>query len=253
MKQIRAIIADDEEALRSHLKKKLAEAWPELVISGEAGDGASALRLIREIRPDVAFLDIRMPGMSGIEVAKKTDGVCSIVFITAYNKYAVDAFENGALDYLLKPVTDERLVKTVKRLKERPGSPQHPMPNISEAIEKAALALQRSAGHLQWIKTGRKEGVRLVPVNEIYYFKAADKYTVVRTRDEEFIIRKSIKELTDELDPEQFWRVHRAAIVNVKAIHLVSRSLAGLYIIRFKDIHDRISVSRACSHLFRQM
>lgn len=253
MKPIRAIIADDEEALRGYLKKKLAAAWPELVIAGEAGDGAAALRMIEDARPDIAFLDIQMPGISGIEVARKVAGACAVVFITAYNQYAVEAFENEALDYIVKPVTDERMQKTVSRLRERLNSAQPLAPNVSEIIEKVALSLQKSPRHLQWIKTQHKDGVRLIPVGDIYYFRAADKYTTVRTKDGEFLIRKTIRELEQELDPDQFWRVHRAAIANARAIQSVSHSLAGTYTIQFKDIKDDLSVSRAYSHLFKQM
>ncbi len=253
MKLIRAIIADDEEALRGYLGKKLAVAWPELVIVGEAADGAAALRLIEDSKPDIVFLDIQMPGLSGIEVARRIAGTCAVVFITAFNHYAVEAFENEALDYLVKPVTDERLKKTVGRLKERLNSSQPLAPKVSEIIEKVALFLQKSPGHLQWIKTQHKDGVRLIPVGDIYYFRSTDRYTTVRTKDGEFLIRKTIKELEQELDPEQFWRVHRAAIVNARAIQRVSHSLAGTYTIQFRDIQDDLSVSRAYSHLFKQM
>jgi DNA-binding LytR/AlgR family response regulator len=253
MKPVRAIIADDEEALRGYLRKKLAAAWPALDIVGEAADGAAALRLIEDQEPDLAFLDIQMPGVSGIEVARKVAGTCAVVFITAFNNYAVEAFENEALDYLVKPVTDERLRKTVSRLKERLSSTQPLAPNVSEIIEKVALSLQKPPSHLQWIKTQHKDGVRLIPVGDIYYFRATDKYTTVRTREGEFLIRKTIKELEQELDPDQFWRVHRAAIVNAKAIQSVSHSLAGTYTILFKDIKDDLAVSRAYSHLFKQM
>ena len=252
MEQVRAIIADDEETLRLYLKEKLAVAWPELLVSGEAGDGEAALRLIEENRPDVAFLDIQMPGISGIEVARRINAACAVVFITAHNTYAVEAFENEALDYVLKPVTEERLEKTVKRLKERLASPR-PAPNVAEVIEKVARALEKSPNHLQWIKAQHKDGVRLIPVGDVYYFRATDKYTVVRTKDGEHLIRKTIKELESELDPGQFWRVHRAAIVNARAIHVVDHSLSGGAIVRFKDVQDQLAVSRAYSHLFKQM
>jgi DNA-binding LytR/AlgR family response regulator len=250
VKQIRAIIADDEETLRSYLRKKLSLFWPELVIINEAGDGEAALQLIRENRPDIAFLDIQMPGISGIEVARRSVGTCLFVFVTAYDKYAVEAFEQEAIDYLLKPVSDERLQKTVMRLKERLSSAQ---PDISAALEKVSRGLRKSSDYLQWIKAQQKDGIRLIPTAEIYYFKATDKYTSVRTRDGELLIRTSIKELEDALDPDQFWRVHRAAIVNVRTIHAVGRSLGGTYTITFMDIKDHLVVSRAYSHLFKQM
>lgn len=251
MKQIRAVIADDEEALRDHLRKKLSSLWPGLVIAGEARDGVEAARLIEDLKPDVAFLDIRMPGLSGIEVAKKIAGASLVVFITAYDKFAIQAFESQAVDYLLKPVIDERLEKTIERLKERLSSPAQP--DFAAVLEKVSLSLRKAPAHLQWVKAQHKDGVRLIPVGDICFFRATDKYTTVRTRDGEFLIRKTIRELEEELDPDQFWRVHRAALVNVRAIRSVSRSVAGTSLIRFRDIPDQITVSRAFSHLFKQM
>jgi DNA-binding LytR/AlgR family response regulator len=252
MKQIRAIIADDEEALRQHLKKKLIELWPGLEIAGEAGDGGAALRLIHDEGPDIAFLDIRMPGLTGLEVAKRAAGRCLFVFVTAYDKYAIEAFESGAVDYLLKPISEDRLEKTIKRLRER-FSASAALPDISAVLEKVSRSLEKSSGHLQWIKAQHKDGITLIPVADVYYLKSTDKYTTVRTREGEFLIRKTIKELEGELDPELFWRVHRAAVVNAKSIHSVNRSVAGTCTIRFKDIPDHLTVSRAYAHLFKQM
>ena len=252
MKNITAIIADDEEALRAHLRNKLSLLWPELVIVDEARDGETARKLITNARPDVAFLDIQMPGLSGIEVARKSAGMCLFVFVTAYDSYAVEAFENEAIDYLLKPVSDERLGKTIQRLQERIAS-RSSFPDISEALERVTTAIQKTRPHLQWIKAQDMDTVRLIAVGDVLYFKALDKYTSVRTREGEFLIRTTISELCKGLDPARFWRVHRGAIVNVKAIRTVSRSLSGGYTISFKDIKDRLSVSRAYSHLFKQM
>jgi DNA-binding LytR/AlgR family response regulator len=251
MKQVRAIIADDEEALRDYLEQKLAVLWPELIIVGKAKDGATALGMIEELRPDIAFLDIKMPGLSGIEVARKTTGQCMVVFVTAYDRYAVEAFEQEDLDYLLKPITDERLEKTVHRLKERIASAS--LPDMSIVLDRVSRAIQGTSGHLQWIKAQHKDGIRLIPVSDIYYFKATDKYTTVRTREGESLIRKTISELANELDANQFWRVHRAAIVNAKTIHEVKRSFAGAYTILFEGIQDQLPVSRAYAHLFKQM
>jgi len=250
MNQVRAIIADDEEPLRIYLRKKLSALWPELDIIGEAGDGDAALRMITEARPDVAFLDVQMPGCSGMDVARRSTETCLFVFVTAFDTYAIAAFESAAIDYLLKPVSDERLVKTVQRLKERLGAGRTDM---SAAIEQASLNLKGSPSHLQWIKATHKDGIRLIPANDIYYFKATDKYTMVRTRDQEFLIRTTIKELEESLDPGQFWRVHRASIVNVKTIDTVGRSLGGGGTILFKDIKERLPISRAYTHLFKQM
>lgn len=252
VKHVRAIIADDEAALRSHLKKKLAALWEGLEVAGEAGDGETALRLIHELKPDIAFLDIKMPGISGLEVARRAAGACMVVFATAFNKFAIEAFDQEAVDYLLKPVSDERLAKTVRRLKERLAGGS-PAPDLAAAIERVSRSLQKAPAHLQWIKAQHKDGVRLIPVAEVCYLKATDKYTTVRTREGEFLIRKSIKELEAELDPGKFWRVHRAAIVNAKSIQAVKRAVAGTSSIRFKDIPDTLTVSRAYAHLFKQM
>lgn len=252
MKQIRAIIADDEEPQRTYLRKKLSALWPELEVIGEAGDGEAALRLIEEARPhiDIAFLDVQMPGCNGLEVARRSAGSCLFILVTAFDKYAMAAFDNAAIDYLLKPVSDERLAKTVARLKERLGEDR---PDISAAFERASASLKGSPDHLQWIKATHKDGIRLIPASDIYYFKATDKYTTVRTRNHEFLIRTTIKELEEALDPSQFWRIHRASIVNVKTIDTVGRSLGGGGTILFKDIQDRLSISRAYSPLFKQM
>jgi len=253
MKQLRAIIADDEEALRTYLKKKLAALWPDLIIAGEAQNGDAALLLINEQKPDIAFLDVKMPGMSGIDVAKRIAGTCAIVFVTAFDRYAVDAFESQALDYLLKPISDERFEKTVQRLKKR-LSVASATNDMSATLERLSRFIQEPApAHLQWIKAQHKDGIRLIPVGDILFFRATDKYTTVRTKDGEFLIRKTIKELEDELDPNQFWRVHRAALVNAGSVQSVSRSVAGTLTIHFKTIADQITVSRAYTHLFKQM
>ena len=251
VKSVRAIIADDEEALRDHLRKKLSGLWPELEIAGTAQDGEAALDMIRALKPDIAFLDISMPGMSGIEVAKAAAGVCLFVFVTAHDEFAVEAFEREAVDYLLKPVTDERLAATIRRLKERLAAA--PVPDLSVVLERLSNALPKVPGHLQWIKAQHRDGVRLITANDIYFFRATDKYTTVRTREGEFLIRKTLKELENELDPAQFWRVHRAAIVNARLIQKVDRSIAGTRTIRFKDLPDNLAVSRAYTHLFKQM
>jgi DNA-binding LytR/AlgR family response regulator len=251
MQSICAIIADDEEALRDHLRKKLAVLWPELEIAGAAGDGEAAVALIRDLKPDVAFLDISMPGRSGIEVAKAGAGSCLFVFVTAHDEFAVEAFEREAVDYLLKPVTDERLSVTIHRLQERLAS--QPGPDLTMVLERLSGALPKAPAHLQWIKAQHKDGVRLIAVNDVFFFRATDKYTTVRTREGELLIRKTLKELESELDPAQFWRVHRAAIVNVGLIQKVDHSIAGTRTIRFKDLSDTLAVSRAFTHLFKQM
>jgi DNA-binding LytR/AlgR family response regulator len=177
--------------------------------------------------------------------------MCLFVFVTAYDKFAVEAFESEAVDYLLKPVTDDRLETTVRRLQGRLASAS--APDLTAVLERLSSSLPSPGGRLQWIKAQHKDGVRLIPAAEVYYFRATDKYTTVRTREGEFLIRKTLKELEAELDPEQFWRVHRAAIVNARLILKVDRSIAGTRTIRFKDLSESLTVSRAYAHLFKQM
>jgi DNA-binding LytR/AlgR family response regulator len=255
MSPIRAIIADDEEQLRKHLRSQLAEVWSDLTICGEARNGQEALALIEQYRPDVAFLDIRMPGLSGIEVAKKIAGSCWAVFVTAYDQYAVEAFEHAAIDYLLKPVTHERLERTVKRLREQIAVSHKPPPEVSEIIERlmASLSQRQTQQFLQFVRVQKGDGIRLIPVEEVYYFKAGDKYTIVITQEGESLIRKPIKELADELDPERFWRIHRGTIVNVHYIARVSRSVTGRGVVRLKGRPESLLVSRQYIHLFKQM
>jgi len=173
MTEIKAIIADDEEQLRSYLKSGLSTVWPELVICGEAGNGKEALKLIEKHRPDIAFLDIKMPGLSGMEVARKIAGTCWIVFITAYDQYAVEAFENEAIDYLLKPVTDKRLKTTVKRLQKQIADTREPPSELASTMERvlSALETRETSGYLRWIKVLHGAEIRLIPVDEVYYFQ----------------------------------------------------------------------------------
>jgi DNA-binding LytR/AlgR family response regulator len=252
-RRIRAIIVEDEENLRHDLRRRLASLWPELVICGEAEDGIAAVNLIEELAPDVAFLDIKMPGVSGIDVARHAAGKCLTVFITAYDKYAVDAFENEAVDYLLKPIADERLEKMIDRLKNKLASPATYLAGMSTLLERIDPRILRQPEYLQWIRVPYRDGIRLVSVQEIYYFKATDKYTAVRTKEAEFLIRKAIRDLVDELDPRRFWRIHRATIVNIENIINVERSHTGSYHIRFLDLQEHLTVSRAYTHLFKTM
>jgi DNA-binding LytR/AlgR family response regulator len=250
----KAIIADDEKELRTYLKTMLAEVWPELEVCGEAENGKEAVKLIESERPRIAFLDIKMPGLSGMEVAKRIAGVCHIVFVTAYDQYAVEAFEREAVDYLLKPVLKERLVQSVQRLKHlsdpsvgRPG-------RLSEAVEEilARLTDKKGPDFLRWIKVQNRDGIRVISVDEVYYFKAEDKYTILVTKEGESLIKKSIKELARELDASQFWQIHRGIIVNISRIDRVGRSLTGRGTVKLKDRQGFLTVSRNYLHLFKQ-
>jgi len=255
MANLNAIIADDEEQLRIHLKAKLAGLWPELTICGEAQNGLKALDLIESCRPAIAFLDIKMPGLSGIEVAQKIRADCRVVFITAFDQYAIEAFENEAVDYILKPVTDKRLEKTINRLKKQLSGVSDPSPAFSATMDRllAALHDKQSPGYLKWIKVRHGEEVRLIAIDDVCYFKAEDKYTVVKTREGESLIKKSIRQLTGELDPDHFWRIHRGTIINLSQIAKVSRSFAGRLIISLKDMPETLTVSRSYARLFKQM
>ena len=250
-----AIIADDEAQLRVYLKSKLTELWPELRICGEAENGIEALDLIESLRPAIAFLDIKMPGLSGIEVAQKISFDCRVVFITAYDQFAVEAFEKEAIDYILKPVTPERLKKTVKRLQKQICADSEPPLKFTATMERLLGALEdkQSAGNLKWLKVRHGEEVRLISTDEVYYFKAEDKYTLVRTIAKESLIKKSIRQLAEELDPDQFWRIHRGSIINVNRIAGVHRSFAGRYTVKLKELPETLTVSRSYGHLFKQM
>jgi DNA-binding LytR/AlgR family response regulator len=251
----KAIIADDEKELRSYLKSILSEVWPELIICGEAKNGKETLELVESERPQIAFLDIRMPGLSGIEVAKRIAGLCRIVFVTAFDQYAVEAFEKEAVDYLLKPVSKERLTQTVQRLKNQLNSSNEPPERLAEVIEQvlSKLSGRGDAKFLRWINAQHKDSIRLIPVEEVDYFKAEDKYTLVLTKEGESLLKKSIKELAQELDPSQFWQIHRGTIVNVSKIDKVSRSLTGRGILKLKGRSELLTVSRNYLHLFKQM
>jgi DNA-binding LytR/AlgR family response regulator len=250
-----ALIAEDEAHLRHHLRSLLATAWPELKICAEAANGREALSAATRFTPQVAFLDIRMPGLTGMEVARRIAARCHVVFVTAYDAYAVEAFENEAVDYLLKPVTPERLEQTVQRLKTRIAAAQAPAPEMARTMEKLVGALAQTGGgpYLQWLQLKQTDGIRMLPVDEVVYFKAEDKYTLVVTRAEESLIRKPIRDLAKTLDPKRFWRVHRGIIVNVSRIDRISRSMTGRGVIKLKDRSETLTVSRGYLHLFKQM
>jgi len=255
MADLNAIIADDEKQLRIHLKSKLADLWPELTLCGEAQNGLEALELIESCRPAIAFLDIKMPGLTGIEVAQRISSDCRVVFITAFDQYAIEAFENEAIDYILKPVTDKRLRKTIQRLKKQISGISDPPTDFSATMDRLLAALNdtQSPGYLKWIKVRQGEEVRLIAIDDVCYFKAEDKYTRVRTLEKESLIKKSIRQLSEELNPEKFWRIHRGSIINVNRIAGVHRSFAGRLIINLKDLPETLTVSRSYAPLFKQM
>jgi DNA-binding LytR/AlgR family response regulator len=247
-RQPTALIAEDEPLLRAQLRTRLNQAWPELAVVAEAENGEQALALQRELEPDIAFLDIRMPVKSGLEVADALAGACHVVFVTAYDEYAVAAFEQGAVDYVLKPPTPERVAKVVSRLQQRLDRPPADLATVL-----AQLEARESGGPLQWIKASLGASMQLIPVDEVLYFQAEDKYTKVVNAEGEALIRKTIKELFDELDGERFWQVHRGTIVNLRAIARVDRDYRDQPVIILKARPEKLVVSRTFAHLFKAM
>jgi len=252
----RALIADDEPHLAAYLRERLAIAWPELEIVGIAGDGPEALRMIEDEDPDILFLDIKMPGLSGLDVARRAAEGIHVVFVTAFDQYAVEAFERAAVDFLLKPVSDERLARTTERLRQRLRQPSEE-PSVRAALDALAQALPGLAGapsgRLAFVRASVGNQVRIIAVDEVCYFQANDKYTSVYTADGEALIRTSLRELLDQLDPERFWQVHRGTIVNVAQVAATQRDVSGRTQIRLKSRPELVAVSRAFAHRFKQM
>jgi DNA-binding LytR/AlgR family response regulator len=246
----RAIIAEDEAVLREQLRTQLAALWPELLIIAEAGDGIAAMRAIEAEVPDILFLDIQMPGLSGLDVAQQANSRCHVVFVTAYDRYAIAAFEQGAVDYVMKPFGPGRLASTVARLKQRMGSTPA---NLEGLLRQLAQSLSREQGYLRWVTASQGSSVRLVTVDEICYFKSDSKYTLVATGDTELLINRPIKDLADELDPKLFWQIHRGTLVNVNCIAGVNRDFRGRLLVRLKNRKETLPVSEPYVHLFKQM
>lgn len=245
-----AVIAEDEPLMRERLKEKLAEAWPELAIVAEASDGDEAIALIDAHAPTIAFLDIRMPVRTGLEVAAAIGGDCHVVFITAYDKYALAAFEAGAIDYLLKPVEADRLAQTVDRVKRKLAMPPA---DLSALLAQLRESIQRPAQRLQWIKAAVGKQVKLIAVGDVIYFQSDLKYTRVVLAQSEALIRTPLKDLLAELDPDRFWQVHRSTVVNLDQVAGVLREDAERQFVLLKQRPERLPISRQFTHLFRQM
>ena len=255
-----AIIADDERLMRDQLRMRLGQVWPELDIIGEAKNGDEAIELVDQLKPDFTFLDIRMPGKTGMEAAAVIGNKSNIVFVTAYDAYAVEAFERGAIDYVLKPPEPERLQVTVDRLKGRLSKQATAVAgadiNASVTAMLAQLTEKIAApkpAHLQWIQASIGQDLRMIPVEEILFFRSDEKYTCVQTEKYEALIRKPVRDLADELDPALFWQIHRATLVNVNAIEGVTRDIRGRHLVMIKGRPDKLEVSRSFLHLFKQM
>ncbi len=246
--EARAVIAEDERLLARGLRDALAELWPELVICAVVEDGIQALRALDEHAPDILFLDIQMPGLSGVEVARQVNGRCHVVFVTAFDEYAVQAFEQGAVDYVLKPLSTARLATTVRRLKKGMGSAPARLDGLLER-----LAEPRESGHLRWITAAQGSEVRLITVGEVCYFRSDNKYTSVVTADGEALIRVSLRELIEQLDPAVFWQVHRHTVVNANAIAGLLRGTNGHLSIKLRQRSETLPVSESHAARFRAM
>ena len=250
-----AILADDEDLPRTELRRMLSAAWPELQIAAECEHGPAAVEAITERSPDIAFLDIRMPGLSGLDVARAASGRCHVVFTTAYDGHAVEAFDAGAVDYLLKPVRADRLAHTVARLRERLAS-RTAAPDLGQLVERlsARLAPRAEAGQrLRWISASVGDTIKMFSIDEVLFFQSDEKYTRVVTASDEAHIRKPLKEVGEGLDPEAFWQVHRGAIVRATAIARAQRDELGRITLHLKGHGEKLAVSQAYSWRFKPM
>ena len=261
MSSFTALIAEDETHLALALKDALARTWPELRIVDVVGNGPAAIHAVDQHAPDVLFLDIRMPGLTGLQVAERLAGAGGplVVFVTAYNEYAVQAFEREAVDYLVKPVNDQRLAETVERLKKRltVQEPQAEASELTRALDLIKrLAIGGNAGttsYLKFFRAGIGDTVRIVPVDEVTHLQAQDKYVSLYTPDGEQLIRISLKELADQLDPNVFVQVHRSTIVNMRAVVTADRDFTGRVMLTLKGVKEKVQVSRQYAHLFTRM
>ena len=271
----RAVIADDERLMREQLRARLAEVWPELQIVAEAKNGLEAVQLVEQHRPDIVFLDIRMPGLTGVEAARQIAQLApaaggdddallpEIVFITAYDQYAVEAFEQGVADYVLKPAERERLLVTVERIRKRLAArasgtepPADALPGVpmQQLLHQLTARMSGTAPqYLKWIQANVGQTIQMIAVDEVLFFISDEKYTRVQTAQVEALIRKPIKELVDELDPQQFWQIHRSTLVNVKAIAGVTRDFRGRQIVGVRGHPEKLEVSRSYTGLFKGM
>ncbi len=265
----RAIVADDEPLLREALVAALAQAWPALEVVAACADGDAALEAIERERPDVAFLDIRMPGRNGLQVAQAAAASPQAplwVFVTAYDAHALDAFERDAVDYLLKPLESARLARTVERLRARlaereAGSAAGAVaaPAIDTEVLRRLVELAGGAGAagtgtpapLRWLRASLRDEVRLIPIDEVLVFEAADKYLRVLTRDDEALIRMPLKEVLERLPADEFWQIHRGTVVRTREIARTTRTLSGKLVVHLRSRPERFEVSRPFAHLFK--
>ncbi len=258
MSKITAIIADDEPLLRFHLDKALAEAWPELEIVAAAENGEQALKLIEQYQPTVAFLDIKMPKLTGMQVAqqlgKMTQTPPAIVFVTAYDQHAIEAFDNNAVDYILKPIQDERLLKCCDKLKQQ-FSQEGSATDLDGLLSKlSGLQISEPKTYVTWLKASIRDDIHLISVAKIAYIKAEDKYlTVVCETEEggfrEYTIRGALKDLITQLNPDDFWQIHRSTVIHLPYVNKVNKDITGKLIVCIAD--KKLPVSRSLQHLFK--
>ncbi len=246
---MKAVIADDEPHLAEDLRRRLVSFWPDLQIVAVVHNGIAATEALNKYKPDMAFLDIRMPGQSGLDVARSADSNCRLVFVTAFDDHAVQAFEQAAVDYLLKPVSHERLARCVDRLKQR----SEIEPDTLLARLQHILATPTKSECLRWLRLQVGQTVRMVPMEDVCYFQSVDKYTSVLTRDAELLLRTPLKELLVQLDKDQFWQVHRGTVVNARQVVSAHHDLTGKVKLSLRDRTEKVAVSRSYTHLFRQM
>jgi DNA-binding LytR/AlgR family response regulator len=253
-----AILADDEDLPRAELRRMLAAAWPELQVLAECEHGPAAVEAIEQHAPDIAFLDIRMPGLSGLDVARAASGRCHTVFTTAYDSHAIEAFDAGAVDYLLKPVAADRLAQTVARLKQRLDA-KTPVPELDGLVERLAVQLRQGgegggAPHrLRWISASVGDTIKMFGIDEVLFFQSDEKYTRVVTAGDEAHIRKPLREIADGLDPDAFWQVHRGVIVRAAAIARAQRDDLGRITLHLKGHSEKLAVSQAYGWRFKPM
>jgi DNA-binding LytR/AlgR family response regulator len=275
-----ALIADDERLMREQLRARLKEVWPELEIVADAKNGQEAVALTEQLHPDIVFLDIRMPGLTGVDAARQIAQLptfddaqgwpgCEIVFITAYDQYAVQAFEQGVVDYVLKPAERERLQVTVQRIRQRMAErashqygdgaqAEAPLaahtPDMQQLLQRLASQLNpQTPAKLQWIQATVRQAIQMIPVAEVLFFISDEKYTRVQTATVEALIRKPIKELVEEIDMNLFWQIHRSTLVNIKAIAGVSRDERGRQLVSVRGLTEKLEVSRSYAGLFKAM
>jgi DNA-binding LytR/AlgR family response regulator len=245
-----ALIAEDEPLLRTELREALAALWPELSICAETGDGAATLLALERHKPTILFLDIHMPGLTGLEIAEQVAGRSHVVFVTAFSEHATAAFEQGALDYVVKPFSVARLAKTVARLKERVRSVPADLTGLTEVLRAAAPAELK---YVRWLTVPHGRELRVLTTEEICYLRAANKYTSLFTPHAEYLLTNTLKAMREKLDPRSFWQIHRSFVVNVAAIQTIHRSFHGSFEVQLKQRRELLPVSEAYAHLFRQL